>query len=245
VKRFLAILFALYAPLAFADEHLVPEDNQFTRAALPNGQGSLAPYYEMVLALMGQAYTPDVRVRVIAMPADSPEYAIGVREKDGAYSIFHLALKTNIWKYETLKDVKDLDLADVARSLGPDIANAIAEMKASVPADFRDVETVSCETPVDAALGARIVDLWHRMLLRTRFAPSRDLGPAGTDYHFSMRGTGQSLSGKAWEPPPESEAGRFVGITRTMRDVCVTGDARIVEQELRPKIEALLAQIAG
>jgi hypothetical protein len=244
VKRFLALLFALYAPLALADEHLVPEDNQFTRAALPNGQGSLAPYYEMVLTLMGQAYTPDVKVRVIVMPADAPEYAIGVREKDGAYSIFHVALKAQIWKYEALKDVKDLDLDDVRRSLGADVANMIAEMKASVPEDFHDVETLACDVPIDAALGARIVDLWHRMLLRTHFAPVRDLGPAGTDYHFSMRGTGQSLSGKAWEPPPESEAGRFVSITRTMRDVCVTGDARIAD-ELRPKMDALLAQIGG
>jgi hypothetical protein len=244
VKRFLPLLLALYAPLALADEHLVPEDNQFTRAALPNGQGSLAPYYEMVLSLMGQAYTPDVRARVVVMPADIPEYAVGIRERDGAYSVFHVGLKAQMWKYETLKDVKDLDLDEVARAVGQEIADAIAEMKATLPADFRDVGTDSCEFPVDVTLGVRLVEAFQRTLLRTRYDPSRNLGPAGTDYHFSMRGTGQSLSGKAWDPPPESEAGRLVGIVKTMKDLCVTNDARLLDQ-LRPQVNDTLRALDG
>src|SRR5688500_6685036 len=95
VRRVLPLLFLLYAPLALADEHLVAEENQFTRANLPNGQGSLAPYYDRVLTLLGAAFTPQVRARVIAMPSDAPEYAVGIREREGAFSIFHIGPKTN------------------------------------------------------------------------------------------------------------------------------------------------------
>ena len=105
VKRLLLIALTLCAPPALAVEHLVPEANQFTRAALPNGEGSLAPYYDMVISLLGDAYTRDVRARVIAMPSYAPEYVVGLRERDGAFVIFHLSLETNVWRYDMLKSL--------------------------------------------------------------------------------------------------------------------------------------------
>ena len=244
MKRILPLLLLLHAPLALADEHLVPEENQFTRANLPNGQGSLAPYYDRVLTLLGEAFTPEVRARVIAMPSDAPEYAVGIREREGAFSIFHIGLKTNIWSYETLKDVQDLNLDDVRRTLGPDIANAIAELKASVPADFRDVAKESCEFPIEAGLAERILGVWNKMLLATHFSPAREVGPAGSDYHFSMRGERQHLSGKAWEPPITSDAGMLVAIAQSMKNVCVAGDANRLT-DLRRQVDALTVRLGG
>ena len=244
VKRLLLIALTLSAPLALADEHLVPEANQFTRATLPNGEGSLAPYYDMVLSLLGDSYTRDVRARVIAMPSYAPEYAVGIRERDGAYAIFRLGLDTNVWRYKMLESLKKVNPSVFDESIVQGLDDTIAQLEELLPEDFQDVGVERCEIAIEPEFGKDILSVWHTMLLQTRYAPSRNVGQDGTDYHFSMPGSAQYLSGKAWEPPLDSDAGRLVSIAETMKNLCITGDANLLRQ-LRPQVDDMLARLGG
>ena len=242
MKRFLLIALLFCAPPALADEHLVPEDNQFTRAALPNGEGSLAPYYEMVLKVLKDAYTEDVRARVIVMPSYGPEYAIGISEKNGRYSVFQLALDAQVWRYEMLQGAKSVDTSQFDPSVVKEFQQAIAEMEKSLPKKFEDIGVKRCEAAVPAPLGKNIVGIWKAMLLQTRSTPERTVGRDGTDYHFSMPDETQQLSGKAWEPPTESIAGGLVRIVDTMKNFCATEDTRLVAQ-MQTQIDTLRARL--
>jgi hypothetical protein len=241
-KRFLLLAVLFCAPPALADEHLVPEDNQFTRAALPNGEGSLAPYYEMVLKVLHDAYTPDVQARVIVMPSYGPEYAVGISEKNGRYTVFQLGLDAQVWRYEMVRGAKNIDTSAFDPSVVKEFQAAIAELEKTLPSKFEDIKVKRCEIAVPAQLGKNLVGVWKAMLLQTRITPERTVGRDGTDYHFSMPDETQQLSGKAWEPPTESDAGRLVRIVDTMKNLCATEDAGLVAQ-LQPQVDALQARL--
>ena len=85
----------LTAPLQ-ANEHLEPEYSQFARAGLPSSATSLRPYHEIVITVLKGAFDEDVRARLIALPSFTPEYAVGIKEADGVYKIFHLASQSRV-----------------------------------------------------------------------------------------------------------------------------------------------------
>jgi hypothetical protein len=242
VKRFLLLALLLCPPPVLADEHLVPEDNQFTRAALPNGESSLAPYYEMVLKVLHDAYTPEVQARVIVMPSYGPEYAVGITETNGRYAVFQLSGDAQVWRYEMLRGAKGVDTSGFDESVQKDFRAAVAELEKSLPKKFDDIMVKRCEFAVPAQLGKNIVGVWKAALLQTRVTPERTVGRDGTDYHFSMPDETQQLSGKAWEPPTESDAGRLVRIVDTMTNLCKTEDKNLMAQ-LQPQVDALQARL--
>jgi hypothetical protein len=233
----------LAAPFpAMAQEHLVPEDSQFTRADLPPNATLLAPYHEMIITVLEDAFAEDVRARLIAMPSFSPEYALGLKETDGAWSIFHFQSEVQLWSYENLRMLRDFP-ADLMPSQAAAIDEAIAGYDAELPDDYHDVGTgAACETPIPAALGEDLLALWTALLLETRYGDIPNLGRDGTDYHFSMRRGGRLMAGKVWEPAPESAPGAMVSITETMRNLCFTADANLLAQ-LEPQVESLLARL--
>jgi len=242
VKRFLTIAFALCAASAMAAEHLVPEDNEFTRADLSEGAISLAPYYTTVVTVLEDAFAPDVRARVIAMPSFTPEYAVGIKVNGDRYTIFHIGLDTQLWHYETLKSLEEVNPALLGDSAAKSLNDTLAELRDNLPADFRDVGTKACEFEIAPAIGGTIMAIWNTMLLQTRYAETGNFGRDGTDYHFSMVGGGQLLAGKVWEPPPDSKTGRLVSIAETMKNLCLTGDTNLIGQ-LQPQLDALSAQL--
>jgi hypothetical protein len=243
IARVLCAALLCAAP-ALADDHLVPEDNQYTRAALPNGEGSLAPYYEMVLKVLHDAYIPEVRARVIVMPSYGPEYALGVTEKNGRFAVFQLALDAQVWRYEMVRGAKAVDTSVLDPSVVKEFQAVIAEMEKALPKKFEDIGVKRCEVALPAQLGRDIVGAWKAMLLRTRFTPERTVGRDGTDYHFSMPDETQQLSGKAWDPPIQSEAGRLVALVGTMKELCTTEDASLIA-ELQRDLTALKTRIGG
>ncbi|MEY4879712.1 MAG: hypothetical protein RJB62_1181 [Pseudomonadota bacterium] len=240
--RLIVIVGTLAASPLSATEHFVPEDSQFTRADLPEHATSLAPYHEMVISVLRDAFTDDVRARLIGLPSFTPEYALGIRERNGVYSIFHLQSQAQLWSYENLRMLEELP-ADYAPGHESEIADAIAEYHSELPGDYHDVQTgARCEVTITPALGARLVELWKKMLLETHYGDTIALGPDGTDYHFSMTADGQLMAGKVWNPPPESKTGAMISITETMRNLCFTGDGNLLAQ-LEPQIDALEAQL--
>jgi hypothetical protein len=227
---------------AQANEHLRPEDSQFTRASLPPGATLLAPYHAMIIDVLAGAFEQDVRARLIAMPSFTPEYALGIRETNGIFKIFHLSSKSQLWSYENLRLLRDLARDNLIPGEAGHIAEAIAQYEAELPDDYHDVETTYCEFEIPAALGRDILMVWERLLLETRYGDQAALGRDGIDYHFSMRADGMLMGGKVWEPDPESKTGTMVSMTETMKNICDTGDRNLLAQ-LEPQVADMLVRL--
>jgi hypothetical protein len=237
----LAVLISITPSLA--NEHLEPEYSQFARAGLPPNATSLAPYHEIVIDVLHGAFEPDVRARLVAMPSFTPEYALGIRQSGGTYKIFLLESKSQLWSYENLKTLHQIEEAGGFPGQDENLAAAIAEYEAELPPDYHDVETSYCEIEIPPGVADALLKLWENLLGDTRYGDQAPLGPDGTDYHFSMNAKGVVMAGKVWDPDPQSKTGAMVSITDTMRNLCLTGDQNLISQ-LDPQITALLGQYA-
>ncbi len=225
-----------------ANEHLEPEYSQFARAGLPPSATSLRPYHEIVISVLDGAFDPDVSARLIAMPSYTPEYALGIRETEGSYKIFHLASQAQLWSYENLKTLREIAEAGGFPGQDENLADAIAEYESLLPEDHHDVETDYCEIDVPSTLAKNILEIWEKILLETRYGDQEPVGPDGTDYHFSMRANGVVMAGKVWSPDPQSKTGALVSITETMKNLCLTADQNLLAQ-LEPQIDAMLVEL--
>lgn len=230
---------SILAGSASANEHLWPEDSQFTRASLPPGATLLAPYHEMIINVLKGAFEEDVKVRLVAMPSFTPEYAVGIRETGDVYKIFHLASGAQLWSYENLRLLHEIADSNAIPSEAEHIAEAIAQYESELPTDYRNVETTYCEIEISSDLGENIVTIWENLLLRTTYGDRPPLGRDGIDYHFSMRANGRSMAGKVWEPDPQSTTGAMVSMTDSMKNLCLTGDRNLLAQ-LEPQVAGML-----
>jgi hypothetical protein len=228
---------------ASANEHLRPEDSQFTRASLPPGATLLAPYHEMIITVLAGAFEQDVKARVVVMPSYTPEYALGIKEAGGTYKIFDLASESQLWSYENLRMLHELADDNFLPSESGHIAEAIAEYETILPDDFHDVKTDYCEIEIPQSLGQDILSVWEKLLLETRYGDQAPLGPDGIDYHFSMRAGGMLMGGKVWEPDPNSKTGAMVSMTETMKNLCQTGDRNLIAQ-LEPQVSDMLSRFS-
>jgi len=236
-----ALAALILIPPSQANEHLEPEYSQFARAGLPSTATSLRPYHETVISVLDSAFDPDVVMRLIAMPSFTPEYALGIREAEGTYKIFHLASRSQLWSYENLKTLREITEAGGFPGQNENLADAIAEYEYLLPPDYHDVETDYCEIQIPPEVARNILGIWENMLLETRYGDQEPVGPDGTDYHFSMRASGVIMAGKVWSPDPQSKTGALVSLTETMTNLCLTGDQNLLAQ-LEPQIEAMLVE---
>lgn len=232
----------LIAP-SHANEHLEPEYSQFARAGLPPSATSLRPYHEIVITVLDGAFDADVRARLIAMPSFTPEYAMGIRETEGNYKIFHLVSESQLWSYENLKTLREIAEAGGFPGQDANLAEAIAEYETQLPDDYHDVETNYCEIEIPSRLAEDLLAIWEGILLETRYGDQEPVGPDGTDYHFSMLANGVVMAGKVWSPDPQSKTGAMVSITETMKNLCLTGDQNLLAQ-LEPQVNAMQENFA-
>lgn len=238
LPRFAALAALILFTPTHANEHLEPEYSQFARAGLPPSATSLRPYHEIVIAVLQGAFDADVRARLIAMPSFTPEYALGIRENQGGYKIFHLASQSQLWSYENLKTLREIQEAGGLPGQDANIAEAIAEYESRLPEDFHDVETSYCEFEIPPGLAEDLLSVWERLLLETRYGDQAPVGRDGTDYHFSMLANGVVMAGKVWSPDPQSKTGAMVSITETMKNLCLTADQNLLAQ-LEPQLDTM------
>jgi len=238
---FLALAVLILITPGQANEHLEPEYSQFARAGLPQNATSLRPYHEIVIEVLQGAFDADVSARLIAMPSFTPEYALGIRGTEGAYKIFYLESKSQLWSYENLKTLQELTEAGGIPGQEANLAAAIAEYELLLPQDYHDVETDYCEIGIPSQMAENILDVWEYILAETRYGDREPVGRDGTDYHFSMRANGVIMAGKVWSPNPQSKTGAIVSITESMQNLCLTADQNLLSQ-LEPQVDALLAE---
>jgi hypothetical protein len=199
-----AIAGLLTAGVASAEDHLTPED-KFDQV-----------YQATVKSVFGAAYGPDIRARAVIEPSFQREFAGGVKETGGHYSVFMLTPSKQIW------------------------AGNLLEEQQTAP---KTVKVTACEIPIKQGDGARMVAVWKTVL--SRVTPGqRELGTDGETGHYSMTVDGHELAGQAWEPEENSEAGMMRSIAYAIHDACEANDKRELTkiEPLLDRLEKLPAQ---
>lgn len=234
-----AVLFAfvaLFTGSAFAQPKMIPrpEDHLEPDGSVLGGSDFMADYASKLRDVLHAAYEPDVTVRMIAQPSFVPEYAVGLRGgktigkgdfktfiPGAPYRIFGLSPAASVWTYPTIAMLKSGQIRAIGKNAGQQQKEEIEKAQASVPANPRDLKVSQCETGISDALGGRIVEVWHKMLMRTRYSQKNMNGADGATYNFSMyvRGHGP-ISGNVWSPDRNSSTGTLVALANAMYDVC-------------------------
>jgi hypothetical protein len=206
----LLLVLGIGANAAIAGSYLEPEDS------------GLTGYESSVKTVLKEAYEPNVRARAIAEPSFLPEFAVGVKESAGKYSVFFLEPSAQVWQYTTLEMMKKGEIVRTKPDGTPGTAEAIARLEGSLPPKPTDLRVQRCILPIDPKLGADIVGAWKEVLSRVKPQPPTG-GLDGETIHFSMTADGHELEAQTWSPPQDSEAGRMSSIVYAIRSACKSG----------------------
>jgi len=197
-------------------------------------------YQPMVDSVLKEAFAPDVRLRAIVEPSFSPEYVVGVREREGGYWLFMVRPDSQVWRYMVARMAQGGQIQAYKPDGSPDTGYE-ARVKAGLPERPEALKLERCEVRLKPALAAELVADWRAMLAKVRPGYRPDMGLDGETYLFSMEVDDRTLAGGAWSPEPDSEPGRLVAVVEAMRDACRSrrsGDMRKLAdraQALRPE----------
>ncbi len=264
-KRLLILAALLLAAPAAAQRRWQPEDNLEPDGSILGGTAFSAIYDTLVRDLLRDAYDMSVDVRMVALPSFSPEYAVGLRSfetrgagpfksvaKGAPYHIFVLAPEAQIWTYQTIAMLKSgQEQVGTWSDKNPDSQQAlqkkeIARLQAEVPANPHDLKIDRCEADISGVLGDRIVRLWGKMLLATRYSAQYAGGADGTSYHFSaFVPKAGILAGQVWSPGRETTTGTLVALADTMRAVCEKKATMTELDQLTTELEQRLQKGEG
>ena len=159
--------------------------------------------------MLDGAFDPDVSARLIAMPSYTPEYALGIRETEGSYKIFHLASQAQLWSYENLKTLREIAEAGGFPGQDENLADAIAEYESLLPEDHHDVENRLLRDRCPLDFGKET--FWksgRRFCLKPVTAIRNPWGPTEPTIIFSMRANGVVYGRQGVESGPAIENGR-------------------------------------
>ena len=253
MKLFLVLIILLLPKTLFAaeDDHLTPEDSVFSEGAFEKYKST--GYYEKIVSLFRDVYSPEVFGRAFVLPSFQNEHAIAVSLKGGLYSIHYLSSDTKIYDFEALAEYRRGDVRITDENGNSLVDDQIAFLESSLPSSIEDVVITSCKLEIDETLGKMLYTLWSEMLFRTRHADRRPvtpdgeqllvIGADGVSYHYSFDYGVDVLTGKTWSPDKDSITGRFVAITDLMGPACTKKDDGAL-LEIRNITEQLLADLA-
>jgi hypothetical protein len=200
-----------------AEDHLEPDIS-----VLGGSPGK--PRYDMALReALGEIFEFDIAVRMIGMPSFVPEYAVGLRK----------TALMNGTRYRVVA----LTLAKPITSIQPVTIDKNGQLHAPPLPWKRDL--TRCETSINDSAGERIVEVWRKMLMRTRYSQQNARGTDGATYDFSMFVLGLGdLSGNVWLPERNSGTGTLVALANEMYDICTKQKGASMD-----KLEKLTAEL--
>jgi hypothetical protein len=203
----------LCALAADAGDHLVPEQSVL------GGYGFDTEYQARVRGVFHEAFdNRSVVFRMIKEPSFLPELVVGLGHDDTGYKIFMLKPSVFLWSYSSLESLQSGAVRCVHD--GTDCNKRdIDELKATLPADWHDVEVRRCEVNLDEKTAKHLMDVWKKMLLGTRYDENPVIGLDGTTYHFE----GWDMEGQIWSPDGDTNPGRLVNIAEAMSAICDAG----------------------
>lgn len=233
-KHLLILAAMLLVSPAAAQQRWQPEDHLEPEGSILGGTAFLTNYDMLVRDLLHDAYDMSVDVRMVALPSFVPEYAVGLRSfettgtgavkaiaRGAPYRIFVLSPEAQIWTYESISSLKRGQEQAFDKIGNSRQQAAIAELEAKVPTNPHDLKIDHCEAGISGVLGDRIVQLWGKMLLATRYSAQYSAGADGVSYHFSaFVPKAGMLAGQVWSPNRDSATGTLIQLADTMRAVC-------------------------
>jgi hypothetical protein len=193
-------------------------------------------------------------VKLVAQPAEGPEFAVGLDPGDATQDARLTVLTAPKRLADALWDFPPIRAYQAQPDAPANAAGRAAKVDEMVwdASDFlrnaAEYGARRCETRIDAALGRRIAAAWNALLLRTTWRP-RDFG-SGFDYALGdHRGVFDFLAmkfdtpdgewaGRARDPAPDTKPGLLLDIALTLRRYCDTHDAAIL-RELPAQVTAL------
>ncbi|HWA03882.1 MAG TPA: hypothetical protein VG819_10170 [Rhizomicrobium sp.] len=215
-KRLPATIVAgmLFVASARAENHLVPEVSSYMPlATFQSG------YMTLDMKVFAEAFSDDVKARVVVEPSFSHEFAVGVREAAGKYYLIYFEAPEQIWKYVVLEEMKKGDVT-VTQGGKSTTADEIAKLEKSLPPDVATIKLDKHELEIGRDLAEALLEDWRELLLQTHYDRDVDFGLDGDFYHFSMTVDRQDLAGRVWSPPRDTDIGRLVEIVYAIRDIC-------------------------
>lgn len=222
---------------AIAADHLSVLLHEDDLDPVNSQQGTLGDYQYLVRQLFHDAFTPDVRARMLGEPSFFKEYAVGLRETHGVYSVFWLTPRAQVWKYSLIQMMQKGEMSVNLNREATD--KEIERLASSLPANPSDVAVDSCSIEIPASLAQRIINVWRRMLERTQtpnplpktFRPPPP--PVVTDadnYFFSMPVDGMELAGHTMAIAGNTRPRMLVAISLTMRELCTKRDINLTNR---------------
>lgn len=159
---------------------------------------------EIARAVFKEAYGADVRARVYQwLPGDNMLF---ITEHEGRYSIVGLTSQTQLIQYQ-----KDFPFA---------------KRHPAEPTDYHDIKPERCEAQLSNDLGRRVVSMWRKALLETRYDEHPVMGSIDFQASFSMEDQeppAQGLSGMTWFPL--GHVGTLLAVNSDLWAICQKGSS--------------------
>jgi hypothetical protein len=258
-KRLLILAALLLASPAAAQQRWQPEDHLEPEDSILGGTAFSSGYDTTLRDLLHDAYDLNVEVRMVALPSFFPEYAVGLRglktlgagafkttARGAPYRIFVLSPSAQIWTYATIAMLNSGQERVVGDKNNEARDKQLAQLQSKVPANPHDMKINRCEADISDALGGRIIALWGKVLLSTRYSAQYPGGADGVTYHLAAfvprRGM---LAGQAWSPDRNSVTGTLVTLADTMRAVCEKKASEADLEKLATELEQRLQKETG
>jgi len=94
---------------------------------------SLEAYQDQVRLVLRDAWSPDVKARLIVQPSFQPETAIGLRENGKSLELFVIQPTQHIWRYQLLDMMKNGQIQTLGPSGQSQQEAEIKKLEASLP----------------------------------------------------------------------------------------------------------------
>ena len=196
-----------------AQDHLEPDVDAFVD---PDS------YLLKIRHIFARAFDEGVILRVLVLPSFRDEYAVGLKQNDNGIEAFVLEPSSMIWNTELIKMYEDGEIVETTRdgeAIPPAKSAELKKLKATTPADYRDIKAARRVRAIPGELSAEIKAIWTEMLLDVRHPKEAINGLDGVEYHFSMwlQGRGD-MSGHAWSPRPGSKVEGLTALAEALAD---------------------------
>lgn len=213
----LAALIALVTPPVVAGENQRSDYSNGNAFNISEQAFALDTGY---LEQFGEAYAPDVKLRVFVSPSWAAPHAVGIRQTNVTFTVFGLqhANRASFWEL------------------------VLAAFNHRLPELRKEIEgrVWRCEARIDAALANRLMRVSEMMLRKGGLKDS--IGLDTETYFVDMPSATGVIQGQTSSPESGSRSGLFTDIVDTMGRYCVWG-GYFHSQQLDQRIQVLESKL--
>lgn len=221
---------------------LSPSNSAYSQDRLYPGIGSSSnTYHNTLKSIFSDAYTQDVKVRVLVTTKYGYEKVTGIRLIEDRYTIFHINLKSSVWS-DSWVEVPCRD--SEGNHLSTD-SNRTCKQQ-----DFSKVDTeISSisEVQIEPELAILLINIWQEMIKGSRYRVNNVFSTGGTTYRYStfIHGMG-TVYAYINSPIEETQTGKFTAIVDLMTSVTtpeINSERKAIIRDLWDTSNQFMAQL--